>query len=105
MARGYDAGWLVTKYIVMVSAHTTASENKLNNTYLLTGYEPGICTSMKFYAASQLLPCAPIPTRQSCPHYCARLRYLVRLYCLNKGLLPHKALPNRKALLPSLPQG
>ena len=36
MARGYDAGWLDTKYIVMVSAHTTASEDKLNNTYILT---------------------------------------------------------------------
>ena len=104
MTRGDDAGWLDTKYIVMVS-HTTACEDKLNNTYLLTGYEPGICTSMKSYAASQLLPCAPIPTRQSCPHCCARLCYLVRLYCLNKGLLPHKALPNCKALLPSLPQG
>src|SRR5436190_23681670 len=36
MTRGYDAGWLDTKYIVMVSAHTTAGEDKLNNTYLLT---------------------------------------------------------------------
>src|SRR5436190_10185175 len=35
MTRGDDAGWLDTKYIVMVS-HTTACEDKLNNTYLLT---------------------------------------------------------------------
>src|SRR5438045_2484728 len=36
MTRGNDARWLDTKYIVMVSAHTIGSEDKLNDTCLLT---------------------------------------------------------------------
>ena len=40
MTRGNDAGWLDTKYIVMVSAHTIGSEDKLNDTCLLKVMSP-----------------------------------------------------------------
>src|SRR5436190_22314432 len=46
MTRGDDAGWLDTKYIVMVS-HTTACEDKLNNTYLLTLSKVGSFPSVR----------------------------------------------------------
>src|SRR5438045_8167651 len=40
MTRGNDAGWLDTKYIVMVSAHTIGGLYKLNNTYLFNNQQP-----------------------------------------------------------------